>query len=157
MFKLRTVIELKHRIGGVLFMHNKRPRYDLMEYKRRAFLTALSPQSHPTNPDFNPSATEMKKRSGLFAGKHAELSRPIMAPLVCCAGRPLIHGTSARGTLTRLAPRIDSESTLMNRSPALRHPHPGSLAVASYRNCCTLGWSIGSIDQLRHCLVMGCS
>lgn len=61
-------------------MHNKRPRYDLMEYKRREFLTALSPQSHPSNPDFNPSATEMKKRSGLFAGKHAELSRPIMAP-----------------------------------------------------------------------------
>lgn len=42
-------------------MHNKRPRYDLMEYKRREFLTALSPQSHPTNADFNPSATEMKK------------------------------------------------------------------------------------------------
>lgn len=42
-------------------MHNKRPRYDLMEYKRREFLTALSPQSHPSNPDFNPSATEMKK------------------------------------------------------------------------------------------------
>lgn len=127
MCKLWTLIELLHYIGGDLFIYAKSSRYNLMEYKRRESVTSPSPQSLTVNPHLNPSATEMKKAAAY--SQENMLSCPVRSDngsLVCCAGRALIRRTSARGTLTRLTPRIDSESTLMKRSLALRHPQPGS-------------------------------